>query len=403
MIRKTALWAALAALLPSSSIGQGAHAEAPPPPGRAAAQVQCAAEGTVLRDGKVIGASFYREMAGFAAQAGTSGGLGRTRFLVTRADDPAGDAVRGTLRDAVARANDAGGGWIAFAPALQGKAVSLASPLRIGSNVTLDGGCARPVVTGQFKGSLIYLAGSRNVVVTRLALEHAGAGTQGDCITVSHGADRVWLSYLRLRRCHDGLIDVTRDGAPGPMRVTVSNNRFLDHDKAMLVKGAPVGASCALSDTPVQVTVFRNLFQRTGQRHPRASGDVFVDLAQNAIAFAPRQRAGGEGGSYGTVATDGARVLVDGTTYLPPAGKRRFRIAVDRAEPQESPAPEGPCSRGRIDWMNSHVRGEGTIAASTGGLIRNRPYRLPTLAARNAGAMVRELQPVTGPAGSAGH
>lgn len=362
-------------------------------------QARCTADGVAVRGGRVVAAEFYRAMTGFAAQAGTTGGLGRARFLVTRADDPAGRApAAGSLRDAVARANAAGGGWIAFAPALQGQAIALSAPLRLGSDITLDGGCARPLVTGQFKGSLIYLAGSRNVVIARLALEHAGPGTQGDCITVSHAADRVWLAFMRLRRCHDGLIDVTRDGRPGPVRVTISNNRFLDHDKAMLVTGGPVEPSCALSAQPVQVTVFRNLFLRTGQRHPRASGDVFVDLAQNVIAFAPRQRAGGrEGGSYGTLASDGARVLIDGTAYVAPAGTRRFRIAADRVDAETG----GSCRRGRLDWRRSVVAGPGEpVAAGAGDLARARPYRLPAAPAQGVAGMIRDLQPRTGPAGT---
>ncbi|GAD47425.1 hypothetical protein NT2_01_01930 [Caenibius tardaugens NBRC 16725] len=366
----------------------------------AAAQARCAAEGTVVQGGKVMDARIYRAMTGFAAQGGTTGGLGRTRFVVTRADDPQGKGAPGTLRDAAARAAAAGGGWIAFAPALAGKTITLTAPLRLGSNITVDGGCAAPMVTGQFRGSLVYLAGSRNVVMTRLSLQHAGPGTQGDCITVSHGADRIWLAYMRLRQCHDGLIDVTRDGNPGAMRVTISNNQFLDHDKAMLIVGGPVGPSCALSSNPVQVTVYRNMFLRTGQRHPRVSGDAFVDLAQNVVAFSPRQRAGGQtGGAYGTLATNGARVLIDGTAYVPPAGKKHYRIASNRAG-NEDKASDARCSQGELEWEGSRPAGQ-AITAATGPakLARMRPYRLPDLGTRAAPAMIRDLETRTGPSG----
>lgn len=382
------------------------------PAGAAAAQTSggpaptkaCLADGVTVNRGLVAQSSIYRAMAGYAAQAGTTGGLGRALFLVSRADDAAGKAAPpGGIRDAVARANAAGGGWIGFAPALKGKTITLAAPLRLSSNITLDGGCAKPLITGQIKGSLIYLAGSRNVVITRLSLQHAGPGTLGDCITVSHGADRIWLGFMRLRQCHDGLIDVTRDGAHGPMRVTISHNTFLDHDKTMLVVGGPVvGPSCSLSAQPVQLTVFRNLFLRTSQRHPRASGDVFIDLAQNAIAFSPLRRANGkDSGSYGTLATNGAQVLIDRTVYIPPAGNKKFRIAEDQIDEHSAKTtPEGACLRGKLNWKQSQIAGQGLLAPDMAGTLGQRPtYTLPALSTMSASAMIRYLELRTGPAG----
>lgn len=362
----------------------------------------CSAEGVTVRGGKVTGAGFFGAMAGFAADAGTTGGLGRQRLLVTRAEDPAGGARPGTLRAAVEQAGKTGGGWIAFAPALRGAAITLSAPLRVGSNVTIDGGCAQPRITGTARGSLIYLRGSRNVVITRLSMEHASPGTQGDCITVSHGADRVWLAFLRLRKCRDGLIDVTRDGVAGPMRVTLSNNRFLDHDKAILAVGGPVARDCTLSASPVRLTIYRNVFLRTGQRHPRVSGDVFVDLSQNVISFAPRKRADGrDGGSYGTLASNGARVLVDETVYLPPAGSKGYRIAA--VDAQSGEAARSACSRGRIEWVRSTVAGSGRIDAERPDVpSANRPYRLGRADRASPQALIDHITPLTGPGGTTG-
>lgn len=354
--------------------------------------MRCTNDGTTLSGGKVVAASFYRSMTGYAAQAGTTGGMGRTLFLVTRTDDVKLNAPRGSLRDALTRANAAGGGWIAFGPALQGKTIRLAAPLRLASNITVDGSCARPLVTGALKGSLFYLAGSRNVVMTRMSLQHADAGTQGDCITVSHGADRVWLAYMQLRQCHDGLIDVTRDGNSGPMRVTISNNRFLDHDKVMLIVGNPVtGPSCGLSRQPVQVTVFRNLFRGTGQRHPRASGDVRVDLKQNLIAFAPRHRANGTtGAAYGTLATDGAQVFIDDTEYAPPAGNRRYRIASDSVDGNGT----GACPKGKLHWAHEGqaISGNAARSGSSPSFARATGYSLKPYLEENVGPAAAPLR-----------
>lgn len=332
----------------------------------AAPSPPCASDGVRVSGERVTGATLYRHMTGFAQSAGTGGGLARPLITVNRPDDPPGEAPAGTLRWAVARANTGGGGWIAFTPALRGATIRLRAPLRLASNITLDGGCAMPRLVGAGRGSVIYLRGSRNIVITRLSFEHLGAGKDGDCITVSHGADRVWLAYLRLRRCRDGLIDVTRDDAGGAMRVTISNNRFADHDKAMLVVGAPLAAPCTALKNPVRLTVAHNIFYHTGQRHPRASGDALVHLSDNIIAFTPQRRADSSaGGAYGTLAADGARIGVERTLYLPPAGGRKYRLLADRAAPSDGPA--GACGHGFVT-----VRGDaGKDAAARHAFIRS--------------------------------
>lgn len=321
-------------------------------------QPKCTKDGVIRSGGRATGAAFYGQMKGFAQSAGTDGGLGRRVFTVTQTGDPQGKALAGSLRWAVAQANAAGGGWIAFAPALRDAKIRLKAPLRLGSHMTIDGGCAMPRLIGEGPGSILYLRGSRNIVITRLYLEQVGGGGNGDCITVSHGADRVWLAYLRLRQCRDGLIDVTRDGVAGPMRVTVSHNRFSDHDKAMLIVGAPLAGACANLRQPIQLTVAGNIFYRTGQRHPRASGDAFVHLQNNVIAFEPQQRARGRlGGAYGTLAADGAQVMIENTLYIPPADSRKYRLVADSAgAPAEaSRGATKLCQHGRIEMKSGQM------------------------------------------------
>jgi pectate lyase len=280
---------------------------------------RCAA--VIARDGRVVDAAFYRQMVGFAAAAGTRGGLGRRQYLVRRTAD---DTQPGSLRHAVRSATGAGGGWISFAPELRGQTVRVQATLRPGSNITVDGGCAEPRLIGVGRGSLFNLHGVSNVVLARMQMTQAGGPIDGDCVTVSHGADRIWIANNRISSCKDGLVDVTRPEG-GRMRVTMSGNLFSDHDKAILVDGGP-GSRCN-GPPAIHLTLFRNDFRRTGQRHPRVSGNAFVHAAQNRMRFSPRQRGSGTvGGAAGIVASNGARVLGEDLLFEP-QGSKRLRLS----------------------------------------------------------------------------
>ena len=61
---------------------------------------------------------------------------------------------------------------------------------------------------------------------------------------------------------HDGLLDITNASD----RVTVSYNRFLDHDKTMLI-GSSDNAPADVGR--LRVTLHHNLFENIGQRAPR--------------------------------------------------------------------------------------------------------------------------------------
>ena len=69
---------------------------------------------------------------------------------------------------------------------------------------------------------------------------------------------------------HDGLVDITNASD----RVTVSWNRFLDHDKTMLI-GSSDNAPADVGR--LRVTLHHNLFDNVGQRAPRVRyGQVHV-------------------------------------------------------------------------------------------------------------------------------
>ncbi len=358
------------------------YGTSPQLPGMAEAN-RCAA--VTVREGRVVDAAFYRRMVGFAAQAGTSGGLGRRQLVVWRPED--GDQP-GTLRHAMEAAERSGGGWISFAPELAGRTVRVERPLRPGNNLTIDGGCVGPRLVGVGRGSLFHLRGASNVVLSRLYLTQTGGGPiDGDCVSVSHGSDRVWVANNQVRSCKDGLVDVTRPGGR-TMRVTISGNDFRDHDKAILIAGEP-GSNACFGPPAVQVTLFRNSFYRTGQRHPRVAGSAFVHAAQNRMRFAPYGRGDGSlGGSSGIAASEGGRVLAEDLLFEPQGGKR-LRLTSLVADAPGLPA----CRRAaiRVERASGPERADSFLPD----LVARVPYTLPP--SPPPGQLARLLEAETGP------
>lgn len=172
------------------------------------------------------------------------GGLdGPTVHVTTLADDGPG-----TLR---ALAEDASGPrWIVFD--VDG-VIRLKRPIVVASDTTIDGRGRRVELTDH--GLDIKRVG--HVVVVNLVLRQG----EDDAVEVHRGAHDVWLHHLSLQTWTDGLIDIQR----GATDVTVSWCHFLDHEKVMLI-----GADAAhKGDADIRVTLHHNLFERTGQRHPR--------------------------------------------------------------------------------------------------------------------------------------
>ncbi len=292
--------------------------------------VQACSTGLTLRDGRVVAADYLDRRDGFADAADTTGGLGQRLYRVTSTADNVRNPAADTLRHAVEAAKARGGGYILFDLPRGSAPIALGSPLRPGSNVTFDGGCAEPRIVDRSAGSAIYLDGVQNVIVIGVALSQSGFGDReegGDCITVRDGADRVWVSSSGFSACRDGMIDVTARRGDRRGRVTISDNHFSDHDKVMLVTAAaPAGGACFAGDVDnaqLQVSLLRNRFVRVAQRIPRVAGDSFVHSYGNDIAFAPRRRNSGElSGSYGALARDGGRLLSQANRYRSMASNR---------------------------------------------------------------------------------
>lgn len=159
------------------------------------------------------------------------------------------------------------------------------------SNTTIVG--ADP--DSEIRGAALRINGADNVILRNLTFSDAadcfpawdpGDGSTGawnseyDLLQVINGATHVWVDHSEFTdapnpdsgqpsyfgtpyQVHDGAVDVTN----GSDLVTISFNRFTDHDKLMLIGS---------TDSPtrgdpgrLRVSVHHNVFEDVGQRAPR--------------------------------------------------------------------------------------------------------------------------------------
>lgn len=159
------------------------------------------------------------------------------------------------------------------------------------SNTTIIGATPESSITG----AALRINGATNVIVRNLTVRDAadcfpswdptdGAGgnwnSEYDLLQVINKATNVWIDHSeftdapnldssqplyfgRQYQVHDGAVDVTN----GSDLVTMSFNRFSDHDKLLLIGS---------TDSPtrgdpgkLRVTIHHNVFENVGQRAPR--------------------------------------------------------------------------------------------------------------------------------------
>ncbi|GAA1770300.1 pectate lyase [Kocuria aegyptia] len=161
----------------------------------------------------------------------------------------------------------------------------------IPSNTTIVGAGA----DSEIRGAALRINGAENVIVRNLTFRDSfdcfpawdpGDGRIGawnseyDLLQVINGATRVWIDHSEFTdapnldseqpsyfgapyQVHDGAVDVTN----GSDLVTMSYNRFTDHDKLMLI-GSTDSADRG-DPGRLRVTVHHNVFEDVGQRAPR--------------------------------------------------------------------------------------------------------------------------------------
>jgi len=185
------------------------------------------------------------EVVGFGAS--TTGGQGGTVCTVTSSSN----SGSGSLRSCVDSAN--GPLWIRFSTDVE---IALDSSISLPSDITIDGRDHTVEITGA--GLKVYQ--ERNIIINDLAFHSGGDWDDNDAIQVK-GGDDIWVHHCDLASYADGLLDLTK----GTKDVTVSWNKFSDHDKVMLISANDDDTE----DEDTRVTLHHNWFKETKQRHPR--------------------------------------------------------------------------------------------------------------------------------------
>lgn len=210
---------------------------------------------------------------GFGSQ--TVGGKYGEFYVVT---DPSDDPIspkRGTLRYGVIQLVPL---WIVFARSMT---ITLQNELIVTSSKTIDGRGENVHIA---HGPCITIQNVENVILhglhihdckpgrpgnVRSSTAHLGyrRGSDGDGISVL-ASKNIWIDHNSLASCSDGLIDVILASTA----ITISNNVFANHDKAMLL-----GHNDAYTaDRIMKVTVAFNRFgPGLQQRMPRCRFGYF--------------------------------------------------------------------------------------------------------------------------------
>ncbi|HEY2943849.1 MAG TPA: pectate lyase, partial [Vicinamibacteria bacterium] len=172
--------------------------------------------------------------------------------------------------------------------------------IRIGANTTLVGLGKRALI----RGAWLDIRDADNVIIRNITFQDTHDcfpqwsptdGSQGnwnslyDAVSLRN-TTHVWVDHNefadvdtadaglptyfgRVFQVHDGHLDITNASD----FVTVSWNRFLDHDKVMLIGSSDSGSTAAGDRGKLRVTLHHNLFERVGQRTPRVRfGKVHV-------------------------------------------------------------------------------------------------------------------------------
>ncbi|MEY4181023.1 MAG: Pectate trisaccharide-lyase precursor [Planctomycetota bacterium] len=209
-----------------------------------------------------------------AIDRGTTGGAGGPSYTVTTADELVAAAKRSGPKRIFVRG-----------------AITLDEDLRLRSDTTLAG--AGPGAT--LKGTGINVRKVSNVIVRNLTIHGAV-----DAINIE-SSDHVWIDHCDLSRCRDGLVDIKR----GSDCVTVSWNRFHDHQKTCLLGHSDNPEIRAIDHGKLRVTYHHNYFDGSKTRHPRVRFAEGVHVFNNLYRDC----------DYGVASVMDAAVLVEGNVF----------------------------------------------------------------------------------------
>jgi pectate lyase len=211
--------------------------------------------------------------------------------------------------------------------------ISCSGMLKVTSNKTVLGNSGAAIA-----GCGLNITNASNVIVRNLTFRD----WNDDGIQVQYST-RVWLDHNSFSNGYDGALDVKRASD----YVTVSWNRFSDHDKTMLLGHSDGNGS--EDRGKLRVTYHHNWFDGTNQRHPRVRFGNPVHVYNNYYSSV---------GSYGVASTQEAGVLVEGNYF----------------ENTEDPfhRGEGSSDPGSLVARNNHFVNSGS--GDAGGNVASIPY-----------------------------
>jgi pectate lyase len=135
-----------------------------------------------------------------------------------------------------------------------------------------------------------------NVIIRNLRI----SGASDDLINVQMFSHHIWIDHNDLSEGDDGAVDIKR----GSDLVTVSWNRFHDHDKTLLLGHDDDNA--AQDAGRLRTTYHHNYFDGSDQRHPRVRFAPVVHVYNNYF----------RDNSYGIAATNDAGLFVEGNYFV---------------------------------------------------------------------------------------
>ncbi|PWA63836.1 pectin lyase fold/virulence factor, AmbAllergen [Artemisia annua] len=251
---------------------------------------------------------------GFAQ--GTIGGSGGDNYLVTDpTDDDAANPKPGTLRFGVIQNKPL---WIIFEKDM---IITLKHELVLNKDKTIDGRGAKVEIAN---GAGITIGNVANVIVHGIHI-HDIKKTQGglvkdkedqparerfksdgDGMTIFNSS-KIWIDHCTLSNGFDGLIDVTL----GSTAVTISNCKFSNHEKVMLLGADDTHEM----DKNMQVTVALNKFDAgLGQRIPRCRWGFFHIINND---YQPWRM-------YAIVGSAKPTIISQGNRFIAPDGRRKL-------------------------------------------------------------------------------
>ncbi|KAL1205083.1 putative pectate lyase 4 [Cardamine amara subsp. amara] len=269
---------------------------------------------------------------GKAAMGGKQGAI----YVVTNPSDDPRKPVPGTLRFGVNQAKPL---WITFA---RDMVIVLKDELYMKSHKTIDGRGAKVEIAN---GPCITIQQVSHVIIHGLTIHsckpNKGKEPDGDGIRVS-GSSHVWIDHCHFSRCHDGLLDVIL----GSTAVTITNNFFTQHKKAMLLGHDDK----YVADKKMKVTIAFNVFgPGLTERMPRVRHG-YAHVANNRYD---------KWGLYAIGGSADPIIFSEGNYYVAPDRRDHKQVTARK--------PDGPVSK---KWKWSTVKDvflNGAIFVPSGG------------------------------------